>query len=32
MDVVGYKCTLTNTVISPEVEEGEKEREDTCPI
>ena len=31
MDVVGHKCTLTNTIISSEVEDGEKEREDNCP-
>ena len=31
MDVVGYKCILTNTVISADVEDGVKEQEDNCP-
>lgn len=26
MDVVGYKCILTGTIISADVEDGEKER------
>lgn len=32
MDVVGYKCTLTGTIISSDVENEEKETEDNCPI
>ena len=31
MDVVGYKCILTDTVISADVENGVKEKEDNCP-
>lgn len=32
MDVVGYRCTLTGTIISSDVEDEEKETEDNCPI
>lgn len=31
MDTVGYKCVLTGTIISADVEDDLKEHEDDCP-